>query len=244
MKTQYSLQPIGIIHSPYKEKFGTPRQPGLVSSQCSIELIPPYNQRQALKGLEGFSHLWISFIFDQAIRDPQSNPQSNNWQPTVRPPRLGGNEKIGVFASRSPFRPNNLGLSVAKILDIEQQDKKLFIHVEGLDIIDGTPVVDIKPYIPYVDAVADAKEGFATGQPEKKLGVEFSEQANQQLENTQNTEALKQLIVEVLQLDPRPAYKQQEQQGEYGILLDDFNVRWVIQDRAAIVVSIEAASTS
>ena len=234
--TNYTLQPIGIIHSPYKEKFGTPRQPGLVYAQCSIELLPPYNQIEALKGLEGFSHIWVSFIFHQAIRD--------QWQPTVRPPRLGGNEKVGVFASRSPFRPNNLGLSVVKLLDIEQQAGKLLVQVEGLDVIEGTPVVDIKPYIPYVDAIPDAKEGFATGAQDKKLKVEFTQQAEQQLEDIENSENLRQLIIDVLQLDPRPAYKQQEEQGEYGILLDDFNVRWAVKDKSVLVVSVEADGKS
>ena len=238
----YTLQPIGTVHSPFKEKFGTPRQPGLVNAQCSIELLPPYNQMDALKGLEGFSHIWVSFIFHRAIRDPQSNPQfnpqPNKWQPTVRPPRLGGNEKIGVFASRSPFRPNNLGLSVAKLIDIEQRGKKLFIHVEGLDIIDSTPVVDIKPYIPYVDAIPDASEGFATGAPEKKLEVEFTQQAEQQLKKIENAENLRRLIIDVLELDPRPAYKQSEQKGDFGVRLEDYNIRWKVTGNSVCVMEL------
>jgi len=226
----YSLQPIGLVHSPYKEKFGTPRQPGLVNAHCSIELLPPYNQMDALKGLEGFSHIWVSFIFHQAIRD--------QWQPTVRPPRLGGNEKVGVFASRSPFRPNNLGLSVVKLLSIEQQSEKLLLHVEGLDVIDGTPVVDIKPYIPYVDAIPAATEGFATGAPEKKLAVEFTEQAEQQLKAVENPEQFRQLIIDVLQLDPRPAYKQTQEQGEYGISLDNYNIRWSVNHLNVTVLEV------
>lgn len=203
-------------------------------AQCSIELIPPYNQMDALKGLEGFSHIWVSFIFHQAIRDPQSN----KWQPTVRPPRLGGNEKVGVFASRSPFRPNNLGLSVVKLLSIEQEAEKLLLHVEGLDVIDGTPVVDIKPYIPYVDAIPTATEGFATGAPEKKLAVEFTEQAEQQLKAVENPEQFRQLIIDVLQLDPRPAYKQSQEQGEYGILLGEYNIRWEVKAQVAQITGI------
>ena len=226
----YSLQPIGLVHSPYKEKFGTPRQPGLVNAHCSIELLPPYNQMDALKGLEGFSHIWVSFIFHQAIRD--------QWQPTVRPPRLGGNEKVGVFASRSPFRPNNLGLSVVKLLSIDHQSEKLLLHVEGLDVIDGTPVVDIKPYIPYVDAIPAATEGFASGAPEKKLAVEFTQQAEQQLKDIENHEQFRQLIIDVLQLDPRPAYKQTQEQGEYGISLDSYNIRWSVNHLNVTVLEV------
>jgi len=226
----YSLQPIGIAHSPYKEKFGTPRQPGLINVQCSIELLPPYNQMDAFKGLDGFSHIWVSFIFHQAMRD--------QWQPTVRPPRLGGNEKVGVFASRSPFRPNNLGLSVVKLLNIEQQSNKLSLHVEGLDVIDGTPVVDIKPYIPYVDAIPAATEGFASGAPEKKLEVEFTQQAEQQLETIEHPEQFRQLVIDVLQLDPRPAYKQSQEQGEYGISLDSYNIRWSVNHLTVTVLEV------
>jgi len=227
----YNIHPIGIVHSPFKEKFGTPRQPGLVKAKCSIELLPPYNRMDALKGLEGFSHIWIHFIFHQAIREQHSN----SWQPTVRPPRLGGNEKVGVFASRSPFRPNNIGLSVARLVKIEQSDSRLLLHVEGLDIVDGTPVIDIKPYIPYVDAIPDAFEGFATGAPEKKLSVTLSDEAENQLKAAENPQELRQLIIEVLQTDPRPAYKSNEKEGEYGILLYEYNIRWRIVDNKAVV---------
>jgi len=163
---------------------------------------------------------------------------SNKWQPTVRPPRLGGNEKVGVFASRSPFRPNKLGLSVVKLLAIEQNSGKLYLQVDGLDVIDGTPVVDIKPYVPYVDAIPDAVEGFASGAPEKKLAVEFTDQAEQQLKAIENHEQFRQLLIDVLQLDPRPAYKQSQEQGEYGILLDSYNIRWSVKHLTITVLEV------
>jgi len=225
----FTVETIGIVHSPFKEKFGVPRQPGLVAAKCQVELIPPFNQVEAVKGLEGFSHIWISFIFHQAIRE--------QWRPAVRPPRLGGNKTTGVFASRSPFRPNNLGLSVVKLEKIEQQGKKLLLHVTGLDVIDGTPVVDIKPYIPYVDAVENAVGGFAETVPQPCLAVDFAAEAELHLSSQSNAN-LRQLIVDVLSLDPRPAYKRSELQGNYGMLLDDFNIRWEILDDQIWVLSV------
>jgi len=227
----YTLHPIGIIHSPYNQKFGTPRQPGLVKAKCSIELLSPYNTIDALKGLDGFSHIWVSFVFHQAIRE--------HWKPTVRPPRLGGDEKVGVFASRAPFRPNHLGLSVVKLINTEEKPGKILLQVDGLDAIDGTPVVDIKPYIPYVDAIPDAVDGFASGAPEKKLKVEFSEQARRQLDNLENSKEFHQFIMDVLGLDPRPAYKNNELDGEYGILLQHHNIRWRVSADTAVVESIK-----
>ena len=228
----YLLEPIGIVHSPFKEKFGVPRQPGLIPVKSQIELLAPFDLPVAVNGLEGFSHIWVSFIFHLAMRE--------KWKPQVRPPRLGGNRKVGVFASRSPFRPNNLGLSVVRLEQIEQQDRQLILHVVGLDVVDGTPVVDIKPYVPYVDRVDDAKDGFAVDAPVAHFEVRFSEAAEQQLDEIGSAE-FRQLISDILSYDPRPAYKQDEKSGEFGILLDDFNVRWQICDDQIWVLSVNPA---
>ena len=149
MEDKYSLDVIGVIHSCYREKFGIPRQPGLVSEQtATLELLPPQNRPEAVKRLEGFSHIWVSFIFHSV--------PLGKWPPTVRPPRLGGNERVGVFASRSTHRPNPLGLSVVKLARIEVSEAGVKLHLIGADLLDGTPVVDIKPYIPGYDSAENA----------------------------------------------------------------------------------------
>ncbi len=226
---KYSLEPIGIVHSPFKEKFGIPRQPGLVRVKSQIELLAPYNLPEAVSGLEEFSHVWVTFVFHQAMRE--------HWSPLVRPPRLGGNRKVGVFASRSPFRPNHLGLSVVRLEQIESKERKLLLHVDGLDVVDGTPVVDIKPYIPYVDRIEAAAAGYAMEVPQAVFQVNFSESAEQQLQEI-NVEDFRLLISEVLAFDPRPAYRQAESGGQFGILLDKFNVRWEVRDDQIWVLSI------
>lgn len=229
---KYSLEPIGIVHSPFKEKFGIPRQPGLVRATSRIELLAPYNLPEAVSELDGFSHIWVTFVFHQAMRE--------QWKPQIRPPRLGGNRKVGVFASRSPFRPNHLGLSVVRLEQIEQKDRKLLLRVTGLDVMDGTPVVDIKPYIPYVDRIEDAAAGFAVEAPQAVFQVNFSESAEQQLQEIK-VENFRQLISDVLSYDPRPAYRQAESGGQFGILLDEFNVRWEVSDDQIWVLSINPA---
>ena len=158
MTSPLSLQPVGILHSPYKEKFAVPRQPGLVpSARARLELLPPCNDAQTLRGIEQFSHLWLIFQFHECA--------SQGWHPTVRPPRLGGNERVGVFASRSPFRPNGLGLSVVQLLGVHQQGPRLWLELAGIDLVDGTPILDIKPYVPYADSHPQACGGLLFHQP-------------------------------------------------------------------------------
>jgi len=227
---EYQIQAIGVIHSPYKEKFGTPRQSGLIPVQSKIELFSPYNQIEAFKEIKGFSHIWINFVFHQAL--------SNQWKPQVRPPRLGGNEKVGVFASRSPFRPNNLGQSVVRFIGIEQKQKKLIVVIEGGDLIDGTPIVDIKPYIPYVDSILTASGGFAGKSPEATLQVGFSTEAEKQLALIPNDQEFKRFLEQVLSLDPRPAYKNIQDTHEYGLNLDGYNIRWQVNNSQIQVMSI------
>ena len=231
MEEKISLDVIGVIHSCYREKFGIPRQPGLVTSQtATLELLPPYNRPEAVKGLEGFSHIWVSFIFHAV-------PQGK-WSPMVRPPRLGGNERVGVFASRSTHRPNPLGLSVVELAKVESSDSGVTLHLIGADLLDGTPVVDIKPYIPYVDSIAEARAGFADGAPKPRLSVEFSEQVEQRLQlESESLPQLRGVISESLAYDPRPAYKQgSDSRG--GVRLYHFDVRFEISGTKLLVTEI------
>ena len=229
---QTAFTPIGTIQSCYGEKFGIPRQPGLVkSATATLKLLPPYNTPDALRGLEEFSHLWIIFVFHQSARE--------QWKATVRPPRLGGNERVGVFASRSNFRPNPIGLSVVELLEIEGTTLKL----GGGDFLDGTPVLDIKPYIPYADRILDAEGAFADAAPESSNRVEFSpeaERAVQELEN-ETRPALRQLICDMLAYNPRPAYQPNDPDRVFGTRLFDLELRWRQRGTAVEVVQVEQA---
>lgn len=230
------LEPIGILHSPFKEKFGIPRQTGLIQS-CSaeIELLAPYNDINAVKGLEEFSDIWLIFAFHQN--------QNYSWRPLVRPPRLGGNKKIGVFASRAPFRPNNLGLSRVALRGIQQKNGKLSLRIACPDIVDGTPIYDIKPYIHYADSNPEARCGFAPNAPEKKLRVNFTPNALENLANLKSTAYpnLRETIEEVLQYDPRPAYKTNDETREYGFKLYNLNIIWALSANQVNVIAIELA---
>ncbi|WP_370977800.1 tRNA (N6-threonylcarbamoyladenosine(37)-N6)-methyltransferase TrmO [Agaribacterium sp. ZY112] len=228
MSHTYQMQSIGIVHSCFKEKFGIPRQPGLASeAKATLELLAPYNRPECVEGLMTASHLWLQFVF-HAVPE-------NNWKPTVRPPRLGGNKRMGVFATRSPVRPNRLGLSVVKLEGIDTS-KGVTLLLSGLDLLDGTPVVDIKPYVPYVDARKDATNDFAETEPEL-LAVRFSEAAQEQVtqlqisydKNTHGQQAinLQRLIEQVLQQDPRPKYQALDEERVYGMHLLNFNLRWL-----------------
>ncbi|GAA5316676.1 MAG: tRNA (N6-threonylcarbamoyladenosine(37)-N6)-methyltransferase TrmO [Candidatus Pelagadaptatus aseana] len=215
----YEFFPIGTASTPYPEKFSIPRQPGLVTSdQSYIELQGDANREEILRGLENFSHIWVVFVFHHAMRD--------NWKPMVRPPRLGGNEKVGVFASRSPFRPNPIGLSVLKLKGISSHQGRWRIHIEGADLLNGTPILDIKPYLPYADSLSNAQGGFATAAPER-LPVIFSATAEPQLQKAAGDFIqLRQLIIDVLGQQPQPAYHSDKQKRQYGISLYTLNIRW------------------
>ena len=232
----YHVEPIATIHTPYKEKFATPRQPGLAPTvRAKVELAPGFSSPEAVRGLEGFSHLWLIFLFHQSYQQ--------GWKPTVRPPRLGGNQRVGVFACRSPFRPNPIGLSAVKLLTIHCEQGKVVLEVQGADLIDGTPILDIKPYLPYTDGIPEATGGFAGRSPVAALQVKFSTAAHQQLgEFSAKNPELEILIRETLTLDPRPAYQQEADGGRvYGVLLDRYNVRWRVEGETVEVIDISLA---
>ena len=232
----YQLHQIGLVHSPFKEKFGIPRQTGLIKG-CDgfIELQAPWDRQEALQGLEGFSHLWIVFIFHQAIKPKEK------WRPTVRPPRLGA-KRQGVFATRSPYRPNPIGMSVVEYHGWEKRGGKLCLKVSGLDLLHETPVVDIKPYLPYADSLPEAQGGFAHQAPkaDEALSIIFSEQAAQQIQAVEREyPKLKLLIETTVGHNPRPAYfGKAEQRTSFGMQLYDFKVQWQITDDLIEVLSI------
>ncbi|MCP4789550.1 MAG: tRNA (N6-threonylcarbamoyladenosine(37)-N6)-methyltransferase TrmO [Gammaproteobacteria bacterium] len=224
-----SLKPIAYIESDFKEKFATPRQPGLVpAAQGRVVLQAPFNQADAVQGLEEFSHIWLIFGFHATAQQ--------GWKPKVRPPRLGGNAKLGVFATRSTFRPNPLGLSLVRLKKVSTQ-KEICLHVEGADLIHGTPVYDIKPYLPWVESQPYALSGFAVDDQTIDLPIQYAPQAVAALANESS---LQTLIEQVLRHDPRPAY-QQDPQRVYGCHLQNVNVQWQVLADHILVNSITPA---
>lgn len=221
-----NVELIGHVRTCYGEKFGVPRQPGLVEEAWG-ELVfePEFRNADAVRGLEGFSHVWVVFVFHQAVR--------SDWKPTVRPPRLGGNERVGVFATRSPFRPNPIGLSVVKLegIDFDHPDGPV-LKLRGVDLVDGTPVLDIKPYIPYADSLPDAESGFANEMP---CLLEVIWESEVLLD-----EGIRNIITATLAADPRPAYQRGEAGREYGCSISGLNVRWKVVGGCAVVLSCQA----
>jgi len=229
-----SLQPLGIIHSPYKQKFAIPRQAGLVTEAIGeIRFFSPFNDINCFRGIEQFSHLWLLFQFHQTL--------DRGWKPTVRPPRLGGNQRVGVFASRSTHRPNGLGLSVVEFVSLSTDNGQVSLQVRGMDLLDGTPVVDIKPYLPYADAYPDAAGGFANEAPQP-IPVKFSASALTQLQQLSPEPLRMQRLIEaVLSQDPRPAYKARLSQVQsFAIRLDNLNIHWQSEQNRIEVTGIEA----
>ena len=226
---------IGYLRTPFRQKFGVPRQAGLVDVPGVIEMRPPWDELAYFEGLEEVSHLWVTFLFHQN--------RDQGWRGRVRPPRLGGNRRLGVFATRSPFRPNHLGLSVLRLTRIESRGSRgVKLHVSGVDMVDGTPVLDIKPYIPYADAVPGARGGFATRAPEARLAVQFDSEVENLLETLDSGADLRELVRSLIALDPRPAYAAGMDHGrEYGMQIHQWNVRWVVDDTdsSARVTGIE-----
>ena len=223
------LKTIARIHTGFPEKFGIPRQSGLVETPGKIVFEPQYNNPDAVRGLDEFSHIWLIWQFSESVRD--------DWSPTVRPPRLGGNTRVGVFASRSPFRPNPIGLSLVKLESIEY-DHSLgpVLHVTGADILDGTPIYDIKPYLPYCEAKPDAEGGFAHRVMDDSMQVVLTEDAD--LENAKEIpEEDLYTIKKLLAQDPRPRY-QDDPERVYGMSYGDWEVKFTAGDGVIMVKSI------
>ena len=217
MPQEFSMKTIARIHSDFAGKFGVPRQSGLVEAlEARVVFEPEYRNPAALRGLEGFSHIWLVWVFDQAVRA--------EWSPTVRPPRLGGNARLGVFATRSPFRPNPIALSAVTLAGMEKtREWGTVLRVRGADLMDGTPILDIKPYLPYADCRPEAVGGFASAPAGETLAVECLPELWEKVP-PQRREALR----AVLALDPRPRY--QEDPGRvYGFGFAGLEVRFSVE---------------
>ena len=221
-----TIQVIARMHSDFATKFGIPRQSGLVEElKSTIVFEPEFRNPDALRGIEGFSHLWIIWQFSGAVR--------HSWSPTVRPPRLGGNTRMGVFATRSPFRPNHLGLSSVKLLGVEQTAQYgTVLHVGGADLMDGTPIFDIKPYIPYGDCHPDAIGGFTDQAGEFLLEVDFPKNLLLKLPEEKWEAAMG-----VLRHDPRPSYHRSPERV-YGLTFAGFDIRFTVKDTLLTVVEV------
>lgn len=222
------ISPIAYIRTEFPEKFGIPRQSGLADNlRARIVFEPEYRNHDAVRGLDGFSHIWLIWEFSANKR--------SCWQPTVRPPRLGGNEHMGVFATRSPFRPNPLGLSCVSLERIDMDDREgPVIHVRGADLMDGTPIYDIKPYIKYADSRPHAVCGYVDTLPERTLKVVLPPECSSMVQDKTLIPAL----VETLSLDPRPSYHD-DPERVYGLSFAGFNVRFKVKDGVLTVVGIE-----
>lgn len=223
---EHKIKPIAYMKSDFPTKFGIPRQSGLVDElRSTIVFTPEYRNEEALRGLEGFSHIWIIWQFSEAVQ--------TEWSPTVRPPRLGGNQRMGVFATRSPFRPNSLGLSCVRILSIEKTDNQgTVIHVAGADLMDGTPIFDIKPYVPYSDCHTDAAGGFTASAGEFILAVNISDDLLSKVEADKRD-----ALIGVLSHDPRPSY-QKDSDRIYGLSFANYNIRFTVKDEILTVIEI------
>ncbi|MBT6042080.1 MAG: tRNA (N6-threonylcarbamoyladenosine(37)-N6)-methyltransferase TrmO [Gammaproteobacteria bacterium] len=226
--------PIAFIKSPYKQKFAIPRQPGLVKAAVGeIVFEEAFADPNCLRALEEFSHLWLLFHFHETA--------DKGWSPMVQPPRLGGKEKVGVFASRSTFRPNSIGMSVVENLGWEQQGRGLILRVGSIDLLNNTPIIDIKPYLPYCESIPNATSGFAPHAPTQIFKVQWSLKAQEQKAALKMDDHFEKLLQGVLGLDPRPAYKKTEKESLGGLCLSRMNVKYQIQQETITILSIENA---
>lgn len=220
------IKQIATIYNNYKTKFGIPRQSGLVKETTSVIVFEPeYRDVNAVRGLLEYSHLWLIWCF--------SENKMEKWSPTVRPPRLGGNKKMGVFATRSPFRPNPLGLSCVELDRIEVGEEGPVLYVKGADLMDQTPIFDIKPYLPHIDSHPEAKGGFSANTLDYHIEVEEEEDALGQL-----PEQIAKEVVEILAQDPRPGY-QREEGRIYGMEYGDYEIKFRPEEEKIVVISVE-----
>ena len=217
------IEPIGYIKSAYKTKFGVPRQAGLIDSIAYIVFNKEYRIVDAFRGLEEFSHIWLLWEFSQC--------SDKQWSPTVRPPKLGGNKRVGVFAARSPFRPNSIGLSSVKLIEIDYKcEDAPVLCISGADLIDGTPIYDIKPYLPYTDCHSDATEGFTDKITHKPKNVVFN------CEHSIDDGIFK-TVIQILESDPRPSY-QDDPDRIYGMDFDNYNVKFKVDNDTVYVTAV------
>lgn len=225
------IKPIAYVYNDYQAKFGVPRQSGVVEEVTSrVVFLPEYRRAEALRGLEGFSHIWLIWQFSQGF----AADTAAEWSPTVRPPMLGGNTRVGVFASRSPRRPNPLGLSAVRLLKIEYDAPDApALLVAGADCVSGTPVFDVKPYVPYADAIPDALGGFAVPKEGHRLTVDFPPVLLQKLPRDKQA-----AVMSVLAADPRPAY-QNDPERVYGVSFGGFNLRFTVEGENLSVCKVE-----
>ena len=234
MMNSVNLPIIGSMHSPYREKFGIPRQPNLVQVESYIEMYEPYNDPLAFEGIEEFSHLWLIWQF----HDNKHQQELEKFRAQVRPPRLGGNKKIGVFATRSMYRPAPIGLSVVQFKSIEKIDKTLRIYVTGSDLLNGTPILDIKPYIQYSDAIENAQSGYAQHEPARKkvVWIRDTDTLRQKyLDEKKLTVQIVDELEQVLSLDPRPAY-QDDPERIYKMKFAQFDVSFSVNEQYIEIV--------
>ena len=220
------MKVIAHIYTDFPEKFGIPRQSGLIPElKGKIVFEPEYRNMEAVRGLDGFDYIWLIWQFQGTERE--------HWSATVKPPRLGGKKKMGVFATRAPFRPNPIGLSSVRLDQIQHTDEGPVLIVSGVDLKSGTPIFDIKPYLPYVDAHPEARDGFAEAVKEYRLQVDFPEGILGKIPKEKQC-----ALIQVLEQDPRPSV-QRQQQKEYGVSFAGYNVRFVVEDELLRVVSVE-----
>ena len=232
----WTFHTIALIESPCKEKFGVPRQSGLVPElRARIVMQPPFDRVEAFDHLDDFSHIWVLSVFHQSIQSAQA------WQTTVRPPRLGGNKRVGVFASRAPYRPNPIALSVFKLEHIDRQPGQVALNVSGCDLVDGTPVLDIKPYVPYADSINMASAGYVEDVGKPMLTVVFDGPASEACAEIESLgyPGFGSLVEHLIAQDPRPAYHEDTQQKVYGLRIYDYNVRFAVNEGLATVLKIE-----
>lgn len=227
-----TMVPVAYIRSDFKEKFGIPRQSGLVETRAEVVFVPPYNQIEAVRGLEEFSHIWLLWGFSENIR------ADKGWSATVRPPRLGGNVRKGVFATRSPFRPNPIGLSCVRLERVDLRTQGPVLHVLGADLMDGTPIFDVKPYLPYSDSRPEAVGGFAAGRQDYRLDVAIEPALADRVPAEQ-----REILKKILAQDPRPSY-QDDPARIYGMTYGDMEIRFRVEAGLLTVVDISISQAS
>ncbi len=229
MSEEFLIQPIAHIHTDFPEKFGIPRQSGIVEElQATVIFEPEYRTADAVRGLEQYSHIWLLWRFSECADKP--------FSPTVRPPRLGGNTRMGVFATRSPFRPNSIGLSCVRLekIDLETSDTPI-LHIAGADLMDGTPILDVKPYLPYADSFPNASGGFALQSKADILKVDFPHELLKKI-----PEEKQQALLRVLAQDPRPAY-QTDAQRVYGFSFAEYTIKFTVHEETVTVTDVHPA---